>query len=798
MNFKKILALLLCMIMLAVPFVPLISAESLDEPDAEESTVDTETDIQENESNEKSNRLSEKSVIYHCEYDRESKKIRISGTVNHDVMIASDGFTIEVYRLAPEQSTESFLSEKNIKPLASTKIAIKFQFSIDVSDTSHRFSKYMIALRSPSGELFLTDSRYATVENTYTYKESYASYKGIQSLNPVTSASTDAGTVIIPVYMERLLSTVGHGYIYPINSTYRYFDEIYINELDKQIRTHSACGTRVYLQLLLTDYSMAYQKQPSASASFYMPDVYDKDVLAQVSAFAEFLSDRYGDYQSGKISGFILGTKVDKAKTNDRNQMSAEEYLQRYAFYLYVISASARAVNSSLDMIVPISSTYSYEKDEIQPKLSANDVFPSVLLEGILEFLKNQASASVPFNILLETSVLPTDMDTISQNTEGERIFEDVTVDNVSDFLSYLKTLSANYQNVPQHVMFSWSVSKQMSGMNLARAYVYSYAKLLKQAKISTFIVNFSADTTNGVNQFLEIERILSEIDTNVWKDSIQYLENSFAPILWQDILSTLQAKSRPNRTVYSSESVDPDKKSWAGSFSYFDFENGNLGDFMLGMGCVDIKSSYGIDSARTMEVTMSHTKQSIREEILCLYEYPEKLSHTPFLKIALAINPTDASVDSIYEVYVTIGDSSGTIRYEYLVQGYERHDLWLDLTEYNEEHVAEYIKISTRNLSDEEGTYSFSIYEIAGYNEEFSSDELAEKIEQDRLNIRHTAEIDSEKTDTYITMLVVFGILLGVSVAFLGMYLFFRRSMSKHQENGEAYHASDDSESKF
>ena len=108
----------------------------------------------------------------------------------------------------------------------------------------------------------------------------------MQSLNPVLAAGNDPGTVVVPVYMERLLSTTGHGYIYPINSTYRYFDENYINELDQRVRTYSAGGTRVYLQLLLTDYSMAYQKLPSPSASFYMPDVYDSDVLAKVSAFA--------------------------------------------------------------------------------------------------------------------------------------------------------------------------------------------------------------------------------------------------------------------------------------------------------------------------------------------------------------------------------------------------------------------------------------------------------------------------------------------------------------------------------
>ena len=65
----------------------------------------------------------------------------------------------------------------------------------------------------------------------------------------------------------------------------------------------------------------------------------------------------------------------------------------------------------------------------------------------------------------------------------------------------------------------------------------------------------------------------------------------------------------------------------------------------------------------------------------------------------------------------------------------------------------------------------------------EFSDAELAFMIEEDRLNIRNTERIDTDEQNSYVTTLIVFGILFGVTVVFLGVYLLFRRSLSKQHE---------------
>lgn len=778
MTFKKMLAFWMSLVILISSLIPLAYAETM------ESTEDQETTSAQQEEKANIHILSERSVIYSCVYDSKSKKIHVSGTVNHDVMVNHSDFSIEVYRILPGQLLEDLLAQKEIEPLASSPIAVKFRFSIDASNTYFRFSKYVVVLRSPTGELLLTQATHASISTTYSYEHRDKSFKGIESLNPVIAAGINAGTVIVPVYMEKLLNSAGHGYMYSINSTYRYFDEAYITELDKQIKTYSACGTRVYLQMLLSDYSLAYQKAPSAGALYYMPDVYEEEVLSQISAFAEFLADRYGDYQSGTIDGFILGTKIDKSKMNDRQDISLEEYAGRYAFYLYVMAASARSVNSSLDIVVPFSSNNTYFPLDQEETESGNDFSPTDCLEKILEALRINHFSDLSFNMMIETSVLPA---TSTQGEASQTEAAEINVNNISVVLSYLENLKKTEKNLPQHVIFCWDLPKQLLGNSLASAYVYSYAALLQHPKVSAFVTNFASDPMNGTNQLLELESILSAIDTDKKFPMISSLEPMFDKEKWSYILSVLQETNQQNTVIFSTNRIDPNEISVKGSFSYFDFHNGNLGDWMPGVGCADIKSSYGIHGARIMEITMQPSGTQSREEALCLYEFYENLSHTPYIKLDLAFHSLKDASDEIYEICITIGDEKGSICYEYPLHGQDQHSVWLDLSEYNQDHVAKYIKISTRNLSDSKNNYSCSIYGFTGYSTQYSSEELADLIEKDRLSIQTADQTGEENKNLYWVTFGVFGALLAVTVILLSIYALFRKSLKKHYENDDS-----------
>ena len=319
---KKSIAFFLLVLLIFSCAVPLIQAT---EPVADSESVNPS----EEEAHET---LRENSVTYICRYNKETGMIEISGNVNHDVMVTHKNHFIEVYRIFPGSTFDAVIAEE-AEPLASMAIAVKFEFSLEAERISEKFSKYAIALRSPEGVVMLAaEPHFAGVDSEKSDVEiDRNAFKGIVSSQNSLGGSLGFGTAVIPVYLDRLLSDTSGGYLYLVDHTYRYFNKTYIDSLDALIRSYSAGGTEVYLQFLLPsgNSDMALSNGADEGAIYDMPNVYSEETMALLSAFSEFLAERYVDYQSGSISGIIVGSEIDRQHSNHRGSLSLAQYAEQ-------------------------------------------------------------------------------------------------------------------------------------------------------------------------------------------------------------------------------------------------------------------------------------------------------------------------------------------------------------------------------------------------------------------------------------------------------------------------------------
>jgi len=765
---KKGIALFLCIILLAYGWTTLIFAAGSSSQDVKYST------------------LRDNSVTYTCDYDMDTSKIAISGTVNHDVMIMHSEYNIEVYKILPGETVSDVLSQADAKPLATSAIAIKFQFSISAVKTVDRYSRYAIVLVAKNGEKILAaEPQYAGIQTTYQYDaKDRSAFKGIHSPDPSITSNLGFGTAVVPVYLDRILSQASHGYLYPIEDSYRYFDQSYVDELDAMIRSYSASGTRIYLQFLLSasGSEMASANGAATGATYDMPNVFSENVLSLISAFSKFFAERYDSYQSGKIYGIIVGSQIDQSKMNYCGSLSIEEYAERYAFYVMVVANSARAYQDDLDIVIPLSDIDAYSN--ASAVIGAGDYAPNVLLETVLTWFEKSLSDPIPCNVSIESSSVPFQIANENLNLDGvidrnHYASDVVSAEQIQNIVRYINGLGDQYQSAPRHILYLWSVPEHLSGDALASAYTYSYYRLLQEAEVSSFVMSLSREQT--ATAIWDIQNILRGIDT---KDSFRVTDHLlpyFGVDRWSQIVSGLTEGELDFRTeIHSSIQTIPEK--WTGSFSYLDFSSGNISDWFAGISCKNVKISYGADSVRGMAATMQNTSNSGYAEAICLYEYAENFVYTPYLKLTVAISDETYSSDALYEIKVTVGNETAIFTTESIVEGSSPTEIWLDLSQYNKKNMAKYIKISTRVLHGDGNAYTLWVYDLTGVSEVHSSEELDALISAERVKIRNQSLDQKVEQNDQDLLWMTFGTLCGMTVLAFALYIWIRYHRAKEQ----------------
>ncbi len=680
--------------------------------------------------------FSDDTVDFSCRLDVETHKIYLNGLIRHDVFVMHSDYTVAVYAIAPGLDPEEIIRDPKTSPVAGSAIAIKFEFVLDVTSVTEQYSRYCVVLCSPDGkQMVSSEPKFAEVTSDFSYDPNDRSrYKGMATSQVSAAVGAGAGRVIIPVQLERLLGKTSNGYVYQMDTGNLYFDKAYIESLDVKVRSATASGAEVYLQYLRT-----------VDGVKEIPRVYDTEILNAVEGLTSFLCERYENRQEGQIHGIIVGETVDLLAKDAyaRESISLSAYAEKYALYVVSIANAARRIQSNMDIVLPFSAVNTYGGS------MSDEYAPSLVLEAVLSVLEKGFSAPFLCTTMIESHTdplqYPDGWDTYDAKLLPMEDHTTLHAGNIADYAQYLKNLKAQFSCAPTSFMFVWTASDALRGNALTTAYAYSYFRLIAESSLSSFVVSFSDSETSGNTRgFGELKHLYTYIDTAEGFSVAEPLLKYFDIESWAELHTSPYNGPYTLRTHYRTVPLLSAPQNAKGSFSYFDFStSANLNTWFVGNACRGIRFNYHKSGGKALQIELQ-TVENEYAEALCLYEYPENFVYTPYVAFRVEVEASERAVSgALYEIVLTSGTGRTSIVASSAVTAGESTTLVLDLSEYVGAHMSDYWKIGVRPLGEQDGTYSLWVYDIVGFSTEYTSEELGDLIETERLRIRNLGNSD-------------------------------------------------------
>lgn len=775
---KKTLAIILALVMLTscIFCIPAYAGDEGDASDSEDSPSYASEDIGD---------------VYSCVYDASAGTVNISGKINHDILITHGSYTISLYRIPFGSTFEEVISSPETSPLATAAISIRFDFSVNVKTVTDIFSLYAAALVSESGEISQVCSPvYPSVKSDYTYTEGDRSdYKGISTFSLSAAENITPSTAIIPVYLEKLINTGSTGYLYTLDGMYIFFDKSYINELDTEIRSLSGTGCRVYLQFMLTagaDTGLSGANSGDGGAKYEMPDMMSAYVQKHIFAFSDYLSDRYSTYESGIISGIIIGRQTDNCgEYNHIAPSAADQYADMCAFYAIIVAIAARVNIPSLDIVIPFSDRNTYSEPRLEPAPGEYDA-PG-LISGLCRYFDDNFCGNFDFTLLIESSHTPfgitSDNITEGVDTSAHGDSGYISADNIGIFEEYFRGLCNGTPNAPLNFMYVLCVGDNLRGNALSCAYAYSYYRLLTVSGLRSFTVSF-ADTENNGNRksVFSVLNILRYIDTSSgFNETYELLEFFDAPN-WYAVVENMYKNNLAFHSLLRLDTIQSLPDNITGSFVYFDFASvTGTSSWYGGAYCKELNVDYGSVSGRAMTAhfSMSGSLPGEYGSIVCIYEYPENYIYTPYIEFSLCIDSeSDSGSNSpteLYEVRAVIGTDGRSAEFSKIVTAGEKDRLTVNISEYSAFEMVDYIRLSVRCVSSDKSDFTLRVSSLSGYSPDFSSEELESLIAAERLRIRNQSAEDDGSGNSNV-LLIVIGVIAVISVCGVALLMILRR----------------------
>ena len=766
---KRMLCFVVAVMMLLSIFMPVLSAT---------------TDVDVVEQSPWYESLKRNSIQYSCTYNEKNSTVTLSGTVSHDTMIRCKDYQIEVYRVLPGESLISILSAKEKEPVASADISMKFSFTLPTHTATERFSGYAVVLKDEDGKLYLSGNEEYTQIPAYTPREGdkLSQYKGISVSDVSVGGSLGAGSAIIPIYIDQLLSKNSAGYLYPVDQGYLYFDKAYVDRLDSMVRSYSVTGCQVYLQFLLSESGMdlAMVDTPIPEAQYYMPNVYSHEILLKLSAVATFLVSRYDQEQSGLMSGIVLGSQIDQREYNYHGyEEGTAEYARAYAFYLLIIGASARELRTDIEILLP----FSDRNDYLAPS-DAREGTSAELLEDILSTISDMGTEGFSCMTLIESRQTPLGIDGDFIDPEAEWMphldASRLEPDFLHQYEEYLGDLANRNTNAPYGYMYVWTPNEELSGIPLACAYAYGYYASLREGGPVSFVLS-----TQNDGQLAELCGIIQRINT---KDSVAATEALlpyFQAENWDALISDFEKKTLDHEAYFRCELLSATSRDFKGSFSFLDFSTGNISEWFSGVNCSNVRSGYGDEGKRGVYAQMNTDPEHKYGELICKFEYPESMAFTPYLEFVIEMTDSALHNESLYEIVVTIGDTTGSASVSKIVRAGESSSIMMDIQQYSEDHLVEYLKFSVRKIRGDAEEFRLWMFEMNGCTSEYTSSELTELIAMERAKIRNQFHEDAENEENMLLTWMALGVLIVFTVIGVLVVTRFRQTDRNSKDDG-------------
>lgn len=779
---KRALALLIAIFMILNISVVLASAKNISFSDGQ--ITESDDDVGD---------------ISSISYSDKDKKININGTVAHDTMVSRNEDKLEVYRIPIGADAADVISAENAEPVISADISVKFHFSIKAERAADRFSSYVVIIRGKSGEwTTIGEPLYASVDSPeIDAEQSRADYKGISTELTSNATAIGVGSAIIPVHFEELLSNSSTGYLYSLQGTHIYFDKQYINGLDIKIKSYNAIGADVYLQFMFdADGDSGVVALPTPEGAASVPDMRSEQNLTLISAFTEFLCDRYGE-----LCGIILGERVDEAYPG-AEVMSARAYSENYAQYMLTVANVARSLEPSIDIVLPLGDTDSYSSRV----KSDGELTGAKLLSDISDFLDYSHIGRFFYSTMIESSSVPYGISEATLKSKEFSVsgYNGINADKADIYAAYIEVLGADYTSAPLGFIFKWTPSADTSNNVLACAYSYSYFKLMGISNIKSFVISF--DPFEAVGDYRaqdEIANIMKYIDTSECFDVTAPQLKQLGVSSWYSIIKNMYSGKFDIRNIIRAETYDTLPEGILGSYVYYDFMYyTDLSLWSAGNFCDSLKIDHSKTSGRSLRAHFSPNVRTPSEysEFFCDYDYPENYVFTPYVSIAFSIDEDEVKAagataetttapttkKSLYEVRITMGSENTSNDVVVICAAGEEQSVIFDMSEFSVYSMAEYIKFSVRSLSSADNPvgYTFSLASVIGHSTVYTAGELSGLITNERLRIRDMYDdtVESEPSEKSTWMLMM-GAGLTVIVIAIGVFMCFRREDDTHTD---------------
>ena len=752
---KKIISVFMLMVMLSLSIMPVF---------ADVVAVDTENvDISQNSSN------------FYCEFNSEKNIIEISGTINHDILVKYGNYTICIYKIPFNTTYETAIKNIDNQVISHAPISIKFEYVVQISAIEDRFAKYALVLSSPTGDTYLASHMkmpavYGEAENI-----DKSGFKGIETNNIAHASNHLPGTAIVTVDLDSLYGNASNCYLYPMGDTFAYIDKGVISDLDSQIMTLSQTGSNIYLRFLVLakgninslDVDIDHTETP-----YTIPDIYDAQTLDFICAASSFIAERYNGSERGYINGVVLGTRADDVKeTNYIQNLTFDKYIEKYVIYMLSVANSMRSINPAINLVVPISDANAYTAEAEATAKGAE------FIEGILTNLEDHFLDDPLFSIMLEIEDAPfgisnATLDRIIDTSTLKEEYDRISVENIEIFANYFSRLSDRFENAPQSYSILWKMPQDLSGNALSCAYAYSYYKLFDMDSLSSFIISFADDHSDGECRFDELSNIFRYIDTEDTFEVTDNLLKYFGVVSWSKILRTKSASAYAARTYYEIELLDTLPKDVKGSFDYFNFSSStSVNNWKNGVNTKSAKAEYSANGVRALHVHSHELKRGDTFEIYYTYDTVENFSYTPYLVFDMNIDALDTN--AVFEVSVMLGNGDVVTHASKAFTSGEHGQMILDIYEFNEENNAQYLKISIRALTDDSESVSIWLNSIKGYSTEYDDEDLEGVIEMERLRTKGESDTADERGmgATVVTIILVIITIVAVGVVLFVLF---------------------------
>ena len=726
-------------------------------------------------------------------YDDKEKKININGTVAHGTMVSRNEDKLEVYRIPIGADAADVISDESKKPVISADISVKFHFSIKAEGAVDRFSAYVVVIRGKSGEwTTIGEPLYAAVDTPEIDADrDISAYKGISTTLTSNATAAGVGSAIVPVNFEQLLSHSSTGYLYSLQGTHIYFDKQYINDLDIKIKSYSAVGADVYLQFMFNeDGDSGVVALPTPAGVSSVPDMRSEQNLTLISAFTEFLCDRYVG-----ISGIILGERVDEAYS-ESGDMSVREYAENYAQYMLTVANVARSFDANTDIVLPLGDRNSYTA---KVQNDADELTGAQLLLDVSDFLDCSHVGRFAYSTMIETASIPYGISeaTLKSKEFAFGSYDGINADTADIFGAYIDTLSADHRSTPISFIFKWIPNADTTGNVLACAYSYSYFKLMGISNINSFVVSFEdLEAAGNYATQDEISNIIKNIDTSLCFDVTAPQLKQLGVSNWYSIIKNMYSGKFDTRRIISAEMYDALPEEILGSYVYYDFMyHTDLALWSAGNFCDSLKIDHSKTSGRSLRAHFTPNLRTPTEysEFFCDYDYPENYVFTPYVSIGFSIDEDEVNTaakteeaqvtptpkKSLYEVKITMGSEFTVSELTTVCAAGEEQEVIFDMSDFSADAMVEYIKISVRSLgsADTAKGYTFSLATVLGHSTVYTAGELSGLIADERLRIRDMYDdTEADEVSEKSTWMIMMGAGLIIVVIGVGVFMCFRR----------------------